>query len=65
MDRVLFATELEIPKILGPRLPQHTSNINMECAGKSKQLYSLCHRLFGAMIYLYLIGLPASAGRVQ
>ena len=44
LDRVLFATELEFPKILVPRLPQHTSNVNIECAGKSewsKQLYSL------------------------
>ena len=44
LDRVLFAVELEFPKILVPRLPQHTSNVNIECAGKSewsKQLYSL------------------------
>ena len=45
LDRVLFAAELEFPKILVPRLSQHTSNVNIECAGKSewsKQLYSLC-----------------------
>ena len=44
LDRVLFATELEFPKILVLRLPQHTSDVNTECAGKSewsKQLYSL------------------------
>ena len=44
LDRVLFAAELEFPKILVPRLPQHTSNGNIVCAGKSewsKQLYSL------------------------
>ena len=44
LDRVLFVAELEFPKILVPRLPQHTSNVNNECAGKSewpKQLYSL------------------------
>ena len=44
LDRVLFAAELEFPKILVPRLPQHTSNVNIECAGKSewsKQLHSL------------------------
>ena len=44
LNRVLFAAELEFPKILVPRLPQHTSNVNIECAGKSewsKQLYSL------------------------
>ena len=41
LDRVLFAAELEFPKILVPRLPQHTSDVNIECAGKavwSKQL---------------------------
>ena len=44
LDRVLFAAELEFPKILVPRLPQHTSDVNIECAGKSvwsKQLYYL------------------------
>ena len=44
LDRVLFAAEREFPKILVPTLPQHTSNVNTECAGKSewsKQLYSL------------------------
>ena len=40
LDRVLFADELEFPKILVPRLHQHTSNVNIECAGKSKQLHS-------------------------
>ena len=33
LDRVLFAAELEFPKILVPRLPQNSSNINIECAG--------------------------------
>ena len=44
LDRVSFAAETEFPKVLVPRLPQHTSNVNIECAGKSewsKQLYSL------------------------
>ena len=36
LDRVLFAAELEFPKILVPRLPQHTLNVNIECAGKSE-----------------------------
>ena len=42
LDRVLFATELAFPKILVFRLPQHTSNVKNEYAGKSewsKQLY--------------------------
>ena len=44
LDRVLFAAELEFPKILVPMLPQPTSNVNIECVRKSerlKQLYSL------------------------
>ena len=32
---VLFAAELKFPKILVPRLPQHTSNVNIEYTGKS------------------------------
>ena len=33
LDRVLFAAELELPKMLVPMLPQHTSDVNIECAG--------------------------------
>ena len=58
LDRVLFAAELEFPKILVTRLPQSSSNVNNECARKSKQLYSiysLCDQLLGAMIYLHFI----------
>ena len=43
LDVVLFVAELEFSKILVPRLPQHTSDVNIECARKSewsKQLYS-------------------------
>ena len=36
LDRVLFGAELEFPKILVPRLSQHTSYVNIECAGKSE-----------------------------
>ena len=42
--RVLFAAELEFPKIVVPRLPQHTSDVKIECVGKSvwsKQMYYL------------------------
>ena len=35
LDRILFPAKLEFPKILVPRLPQHTSDVNTECAGKS------------------------------
>ena len=50
LDRVLFAAEFEFPKILLPRLPQNSSNVNIEYAEKSKQLYSLCDQLLGALI---------------
>ena len=33
LDRVLFVAELEFLKILVPRLPQNSSNVNTECAG--------------------------------
>ena len=45
LDRVLFSTELEFPKIVVPRLPQITSNVNNEFDGKSKQLYPLYDQL--------------------
>ena len=32
LDQVLFAAELEFLNILVPRLPQNTSNVNIECA---------------------------------
>ena len=58
LGQVLSASELDFPNILVPRLPQNYSNVNNECAGKSKQLYSihsLCGQLLGAMIYLHTI----------
>ena len=51
LDRVLLA-------ILVPRLPQHTLNVNTECAGKSewpKQVFFTCDQLFGALIHLNFI----------
>ena len=36
LDRVLFEAELDFPKILVPRLPQHTLNVKIECARKSE-----------------------------
>ena len=41
LKRVLFGAELEFPKIQVPMIHQNTSNVNIECARKSKQLYSL------------------------
>ena len=52
---VLFATEIEFPEILVPRLPQNSSNVKIKCGEKSRQLYSLCDQLLGALIYLYFI----------
>ena len=49
LDRVLLAAELEFAKILAPRLPQHTSDVNIKCATKSewsKQQYSLYVTIF-------------------
>ena len=60
LDPVLFAAELEFPKILVPRLPRNTSNVNIECAGKSKQLYYLCDQPLGAQIYFNFIILMLS-----
>ena len=41
-DRVLFAGELEFPKILVPRLPQHTWNINIENVPESQSGQNNC-----------------------
>ena len=42
LDQVLLAAELEFPKIIVPRLPQHTSDVNTECAGKSEWSKQQC-----------------------
>ena len=55
MDRVLFAAEPDFPKILVLRPPQNTSNVNIEWAGKSKNVYSLCDQLLASLIYLNFI----------
>ena len=55
LDRVLYATEFEFPKTLVPWLPQNSSNVNIKCARKSKQLYSLCEKLLEALIYIHFI----------
>ena len=52
---VLYAVEIELPKIIKPRLPQNTSNLNIEITGKSKKLYCSCHQFLGALIYLEFI----------
>ena len=40
--QVVFAAELEVLKILVPRLPQNTSNVNIKSTKKPKQQYYLC-----------------------
>ena len=58
LGRVLFSAEHEFPKILVPRLPQNTSNVNIESTGKSKRrLYYLCGQLLEALIYLHFSAL--------
>ena len=53
MNQVLIKADLEFTKILLPRLHQNSSNTNPECARKSKQLYSLCDQLLGALIHYF------------
>ena len=55
LNRVLFASELAFLKILIPRLPQNTSDINAECAGKPKQLYSYYSLFYFSDINKFLI----------
>ena len=58
LDRVLYVAKLEFLKILVPRLPQHTSNVNIECTGKSewsKQLYSLYLTSFLEHLYILIL----------
>ena len=55
LEGVLFAAELEFPEIPVPRLPQNTSNVNIERAGKSKQLYSFCDQLLITLIHIHFI----------
>ena len=38
LNQVLLAAELEFPNTLVPRIPRHTSNVNIECAGKLERL---------------------------
>ena len=55
---VLFATKLEFLKILVHSLPQHTSNVNIECVGKSelsKQRYSLYATSFLEHWYILIL----------
>ena len=53
--RVLFLAKHEFPNILVPRLPPNISNVNIENAGKLKELYTLCDQLLGALICLNFI----------
>ena len=61
LDRVSFAAELEFLKILVPRLPQHTSNVNIGCARKSESgmvkttIFFIYDLFLGALIHLSFI----------
>ena len=55
LDQVLFAADLEFSKILVPKLPQHISNVNIECARKLKDLCSFCDHFLEALICLNFI----------
>ena len=58
LDRVWFTAELEFPKILVPRLPQRTSNLNMEYVGKVKTtVLFIWDQLLAALIHLIFITL--------
>ena len=50
LDRVLLAAELELPKILVPKLSQHTSDVNTE-----QTVFFISDQLFGALIHLNFI----------
>ena len=49
---VLFASETEFPMLV-PRLPQNILDLNIECASKPKQLYSLYDQRLGALMFLF------------
>ena len=58
LDRDWFAAELEFPKILVPRIPQYTSNVNIKYARKSewsKQLYYLYGTSFLQHWYILIL----------
>ena len=59
LDQVLFAVELELPKIIVLRLPQYTSNENTECAGKVRMfkttVFFIFDQLLGTLIHLNFI----------
>ena len=58
--RVSFAAELGFEKILVPRLPQHSLNVNIECTRKSAllkqvELLVICDRFPRGLIHLNFI----------
>ena len=59
LDQVLFAVELELPKIIVLRLPQYTSNENTECAGKVRMfkttVFFIFDQLLGILIHLNFV----------
>ena len=52
--RVLVAAKLKYLKILVPRLPHNTSNVNIENSGKSKQLHYVYDQLFHFIVLILI-----------
>ena len=57
LDQLLFAAELEFPKVLVPKLTQNTSDVNIECAWLYSAVHncSLCDQPLGALVFCYFI----------
>ena len=63
MDRVLFAAELEFPKILVPRLPQNSPNVKTEYPGIFLHfiiLTSICFQLIMSAVNSVIYGSSSS-----
>ena len=53
LDRALFAAKLEFPKILIPRLIQHTSDVHIECAEKSRWVQKSLESQKNYIVYIW------------
>ena len=53
LDQVLLAAKRELPKILVPKPPQHTSDVRVECVKTT--VFFICDQLFGALKHLNFI----------
>ena len=55
LDEVLFAAELEVPKILVPRLPQNTSNLDTECVENRSNFIISCDNPLGTLMSYFIV----------